>query len=125
MALFYFITGAVLLYNFIFWLHLNTWITNAVLLILTFCAVLYALSLLYAFALNARFENPVRRSLKNAVLLALSNPKQTVLLFLITAASMLLFYINPFFRFLFVLFGGSYLAYCQAFLLSKVFKKYE
>ena len=125
MALFYFITGAVLLYNFIFWLHLNTWITNAVLLILTFCAVLYALSLLYAFALNARFENPVRRSLKNAVLLALSNPKQTVLLFLITAASMLLFSINPFFLFLFVLFGGSYLAYCQAFLLSKVFNKYE
>lgn len=125
LALFYFITGIVLLYNFIFWLYLNTWEANAVLVILTFCGVLYVLSLLYAFALNARFENPARRTLKNAVLLSLSNPKQTVLLFLITAVSMLLFYVNPFFRILFLLFGGSYLAYCQAFLLSNVFKKYE
>ena len=80
-----------------FWLQMNTWMGNAVLVLLTFCTALYVLSLMYAFALNARFENPIRRTLKNAVLLALSNPKQTVLLLLMAAATVLLFYVNQFF----------------------------
>lgn len=73
LALFYFITGALLLFHFAFWLQMNTWMGNAVLVLLTFCTALYVLSLMYAFALNARFENPIRRTLKNAVLLALKS----------------------------------------------------
>ena len=125
LALFYFITGALLLFHFAFWLQMNTWMGNAVLVLLTFCTALYVLSLMYAFALNARFENPIRRTLKNAVLLALSNPKQPVLLLLMAAATVRLFYVNPFFRILLVLFGSSFLAYCQAFPLTRVFRKYE
>lgn len=123
--LLYLIAGAVLLFNLTFWLHFNTLMGNIALLIVTLCTVLYVLSFLYVFALNARFENPVKQTIKNSVLLALSNPKQSLFLFLILAIALGLTYIAPIFRVFLVIFGFAFLAYCSSFPLTKVFQTYE
>lgn len=125
LSLLYFIVGAVLLFNLSFWLQLDTTIGNLALVIVTLCTVLYVLSFLYVFALNARFENPLKQTIKNSVLLALSNPKQTVLLFFIPAIVGGLAYLTPLFRVLLLLFGFAFVAYCSSFPLAKVFKTYE
>ncbi len=121
----YLIAGAVLLFNFAFWLQLDSLMSNAALIIVTLCAVLYLLSLLYVFALNARFENPIRRTIKNSILVALANPKQTVLLFLIFLMACGLAYAASVFRVFFIIFGLAFVAYCASFPLTKVFKLYE
>lgn len=123
--LLYFAAGAILLFNLAFWLQLNTLIGNVALVIVTLCTVLYVLSLLYVFALNARFENPIKQTIKNSVLLALANPKQTVFLFLIPLIAFGLAYFSPVFRVFLLIFGFAFVAYCSSFPLVKVFKTYE
>lgn len=123
--LLYFIAGTILLFNLTFWLQLDTLFGNIALVIVTLCTVLYVLSFLYVFALTARFENPLKQTIKNSVLLALANPKQTILLFLIPVVVGGLAYLTPLFRVFLLTFGFAFTAYCSSFPLAKVFKTYE
>ncbi len=123
--LLYFAAGAVLLFNITFWAQLNGIIANIALIIVAICIVLYMVSFLYVFALNARFENSIKQTIKNSVLLALANPKQTLFLLLIFATTFILAYFSSIFRVFLTLFGFAFIAYCASFPLAKVFKVYE
>ena len=123
--LLYFAAGAVLLFNITFWAQLNGIIANIALIIVAICIVLYVVSFLYVFALNARFENSIKQTIKNSALLALANPKQTIFLLLIFAATFILAYFASLFRVFLLLFGFAFIAYCASFPLTKVFKSYE
>ena len=123
--LIYFAAGAVLLFSIGFWMEMPSAFGNMMLLVLVFCAVIWLTSFFYVFALNARFENKIRCTIKNALLLALANPKCSVGLLLILAATCIFAYLVPVLRIFMVLFGFAFIAYCDSFLLTKVFREFE
>ncbi|MGN0405174.1 MAG: YesL family protein [Bariatricus sp.] len=121
----YVFAGAVLIYNFAFWTQVHMFLGNVILVILSFCAVIYILSLCYVFALSARFENTIRQTIKNSVLIALSHLKQTGILILLLLLPLVLAYISAVFKIFLTIFGFAFLAYCRSFPLVKVFEQYE
>ncbi len=125
LSLFYTLVGAILLYNLVFWAQMQTAIGSVFLIIIAVCTLVYILSLLYAFALSARFENSLKQTIKNSLLLALTNPVQTLMILLITLIGFSLAYVSLFFRIFLLIFGFAFLAYCISFPLTKVFRKYE
>lgn len=88
-------------------------------------AILLVMIAVYVFPVLARFENSIKNTLKNAMLLAFANLPRTIL--------MIVCYILPFvagyfsaFALLFVfLFGFSAPAYAAAWIYSGIFKKLE
>lgn len=125
LSLLYTIIGAILLYNLAFWAQMKTAAGTVFLIIVAVCTLLYIISLLYVFALRARFDNTIKRTAKNSLLVALASPKQTLTLLLIAVIGFALAYVSPVFRVFLVIFGFSFLAYCASFPLTKVFAKYE
>lgn len=121
----YFVVGFILIFNFSFWLTLHTAMANIALVFLILFALLYLFSFFYIFALTARFENTLRQTIKNSILLALANPRQTILLSLIFIIFMALIYVSNIFRVFLMIFGFAFFAYCASFPLTKVFEKYE
>ncbi len=121
----YALVGAILLYNLAFWAQIKTGLGTAFLIVIACCTLLYVISLLYVFALSARFENSLKQTVKNSLLIALANPMQTFFLLLITLIGFTLAYVSPIIRVFLVIFGFAFLAYCTSFPLTKVFSKYE
>ncbi|MGN1193697.1 MAG: YesL family protein [Dorea sp.] len=125
MTLLYLAAGAILGFNLIFWLQLKTIAGNIALVVIILCLVLYVFSLFYVFALNARFENSIRQTIKNSLLIALSNPIPTILILLIYIIAGTLAYVSQTFRIFLLIFGFAFVAYCTSYPIIKVFKKYE
>lgn len=125
LSLVYAMIGAVLLYNLAFWSQKKTAFGTVFLLIIALCTLLYIVSLLYVFALSARFDNTIKQTVKNSLLIALTNPVQTLLLLVILVIGSALTYVSPMFRVFLIIVGFAFLAYCASFPLTKVFRKYE
>ncbi len=125
LSLLYALAGAILLYNLAFWAQMKTVTGNVVLILISCCCLLYLLSLLYVFALSAKFENSLKQTVKNSLLLALANPMQTLIILLILVIGFCLAFVSPIFRVFLLIFGFAFLAYCTSFPLTKVFSKYE
>ncbi|MBU5482597.1 YesL family protein [Blautia sp. MSJ-19] len=125
LSVLYTIVGAILLYNLAFWAQMKTAVGSAFLIIIAACTLLYVISLLYVFALSARFENTIKRTVKNSLLIALASPVQTLMILLIAVIGFALTSVSPLFRVFLVIFGFAFLAYCASFPLTKVFSKYE
>ena len=125
LSLVYTVVGAVLLYNLAFWAQMKTAAGTVFLIVIAVCTLLYVISLLYVFALSARFDNTIKRTVKNSLLIALASPKQTLMILLITVIGFALSYVSPMFRVFMIIFGFAFLAYCASFPLTKVFNKYE
>ena len=121
----YALVGSILLYNLAFWAQIKTGLGTAFLIVIACCTLLYVISLLYVFALSARFENSLKQTVKNSLLIALANPMQTLFILLITLIGFTLAYVSPIIRVFLVIFGFAFLAYCTSFPLTKVFSKYE
>lgn len=87
--------------------------------------VVAALGIVFVFPLQARFQNTVKHTIKNAFLMALSHLPSAFLLILIYAVPYLILYFVPqLFPAVFLLgFGGIF--YFKSFVLLKVFRKYE
>lgn len=116
---------AIILFNLAFWLGMKSITGIIFVLLFTLLFLLYFLSLQYFFPLRARFENSVKRSLKNSLLVGFGNFKSTLFLLLINAFVLTFVYFSGPLRYAFVLFFFPFLAYCQAFILNRVFKQYE
>ncbi len=125
LSLLYALAGAVLLYNLAFWSQKKTAFGTVFLIIVALCTLLYLFSLLYVFALSARFENTIKQTIKNSFLIALTNPVQTLFLLLILVIGFALAYVSPMFRIFLIIVGFAFLAYCASFPLTKVFRRYE
>ena len=84
-----------------------------------------ALGVVFLFPLQARFQNTVKHTIKNAFLMALSHLPSAILLILIYAVPyFLLWHVPQIFPLVFLLgFGGIF--YFKSFVLLRVFRKYE
>lgn len=94
--------------------------------------VIYFMVLTYVFALLSRFDNPVKQTLKNALLMSIRHLPTTFCLLLISAAPFLLglvlfltaYTVVPLVILFYSLLGLSATAYFHSFLFLKVFQKY-
>ena len=84
-----------------------------------------ALGIVFVFPLQARFQNTVKHTFKNAFLMALSHLPSAFLLIIIYAVPYLILWLVPqLFPAVFLLgFGGIF--YFKSFVLLRVFRKYE
>ena len=82
----------------------------------------------YFFPLQAHFKNNIKQTLKNAVLICIANFPISLLMLVINLLPLIILLINiEFFlkiSIIFILMGGSTIAFVNSFLLSKVFGKY-
>ena len=93
-------------------------------------ALVFLMGFLYVFPLQARFENTVKNTLRNAWLLSISALPWTLLtLLLIIGAVYISFIMNPdaagFFTYLWAVCGFSLIAYFQSFLTRQAFRKFR
>lgn len=101
----------------------------AVRVVVTMMAVLYAMTLLYAFPLLAWFENSIRQTIRNAVVLSVVSLHRTVMMLLLVAACVMGTLYNEFTLkygiLVWILLGFSGVSYINSALLKKTFAKFE
>lgn len=120
-----FALGAVLLFNIVFWFETGSALGTVLTGIMIAAGIAWFLVFTYTFPLIGRFENTTRQTLKNAFGLALGNIKATMGILLMDAfVFFLCLYLAPMKLFM-VLLGFSFVAYCQSFVLKRVFEPYE
>ncbi len=86
---------------------------------------LLVMAAVYVFPLQARFENTVKNTLKNAMILAFANlPKTLLMVGCYVLPVVIVYYSNYAFVFAFM-FGISAPAYAAAWIYSGIFKKLE
>lgn len=124
--------GALLVYGFGYWrgadgaaAMLPAGIRTAALAVLCAAAAGTVLSLIYVFALTARFENSVAGTVRNALILAAFDLKETALLVLIWAGVILLLIFTKACWAFMATIGFAAVAYLQSVLFVRVFSKYE
>lgn len=83
------------------------------------------LGVVFMFPLQARFVNPVRYTIKNAFLMALSHLPTAFLLIVVYAVPVVIFYFIPQSLPIIILLAFGLIIYLKSFLLLRVFKKYE
>lgn len=88
-------------------------------------AILLLMVAVYVFPLQARFENTIRNTLKNAMVLALLNLPKTILMIACYAIPLVICYYSSYAFLFFILFGLSAPAYGAAWIYSGIFKKLE
>lgn len=123
--LIYFIIGSVLLFNIVFWLQIPGITGNLFLILVTLLSLLHLVSAFYVFPLISRFENSLLQTIKNSLLIGLSNRFCTIVLLLLSAVACILMYFFSSFRIFMLIFGFAFCAYCASFFFTKVFQKYE
>ena len=79
----------------------------------------------YLFPLQARYENHVKNTLKNAAILAFVNLPRTILMMICYALPLVIVYFSTYALLFVFLFGISAPAYGAAFIYSGIFKKLE
>lgn len=88
-------------------------------------AILLLMTAVYIFPLQARFENKVKNTLKNAMILAFANLPKTILMVAIYALPVVIAYFSAYALIFVIMFGISAPAYGVALLYSGIFKKFE
>lgn len=88
-------------------------------------AVLLAMMTVYVFPLQARFENSVKNTLKNAMILAFANLPKTLLMLVCYILPLVIGYFSSYALLFIFLFGISAPAYAAAWIYSGIFKKLE
>lgn len=87
--------------------------------------VLVLMGVVFMFPLQARFINPVKNTIKNAFLMALSHLPTAFLLVVVYALPVVLLYFIPQILPVIVLMAFGLVIYVKSILLLRVFKKYE
>ena len=80
---------------------------------------------MYVFPLLARFDNTIRKTINNAMLLAFANLPKTVLMAVFYALPFIIGYFSAYSFIFIIMFGFSVPAYVAAWLYSNIFKKFE
>ena len=96
-------------------------------LIIAVAAVAFVLLMIavYVFPLRARFENSVKNTLKNAMLLAFANLPRTILMMACYILPLVLGYFSTYALLFVIMLGISAPAYAAAWIYSGIFKKLE
>lgn len=92
------------------------------------CIFVYIMVLLYVFPLQARFENPVLTTLKNACIFAIAYFPYTMLMTVVTVGAVLLTFVNAntftWGLLVWILLGFALVARINSIFLNKIFAKY-
>ncbi len=88
-------------------------------------AALVLMAAVYVFPLLGRFENSIKNTLKNAMIIALANLPKTLLMIVIYALPLVIVYFSTYSIIFVIMFGVSLPAYGAAWLYSGIFKKFE
>ncbi|MHB8128587.1 MAG: YesL family protein [Mobilitalea sp.] len=124
-SLIFFVIVLILVFNITFWNELDSAIATIISVLLYISLFVVACTVIYVFPLIARFNNGFVQTIRNAFFIAFTNPKSTILLLgihVITIAIINFFSPSKVFM---LLIGFSFIAYCNSYILNKVFKPYE
>lgn len=101
---------------------------NIITVILLVFVVIWGIMISYSFPLLAQFDNTIKNTLKNSLILAISNIKKTVPVFILNAVPVVMFFGLPYvFAFclpLLLTFGVALIAFINSKILISVFDKY-
>lgn len=114
-----------ILFNISFWNELDSTLASIINVLLYLVLAVITCIIIYVFPLMARFKNGYLQTIKNAFFIALTNLKSTFSLLAIHAITIATLYFFPPSRVFMLLIGFSFLAYCNSYLLNKVFRPYE
>lgn len=98
---------------------------KAVVIAVLAIALLLLMVAAYIFPLQARFENSILNTLKNALMLAIINLPKTILMLVCYALPLVICYFSNYALLFAILFGISLPAYGAAWIYSGIFKKLE
>lgn len=119
------VLSLILLYNIVFWGAQHTITGNILLVLMALLGMILILSFLYTYPLIARFSNTLRQTLKNSVLLALMNMRQTLILIVLQATFLGFCLAVSQAKIFMLLIGFAILAYFNSRIMVKVFTPYE
>ncbi len=119
------ITGVILSVNLFFWMQFKSIIFTIIFVIIVLIMIIYISVFPYVFALNARYDESVGVTLKNALYISMAYISKTMLIHVITALIASILYFVVLLRIPFFLFGFSYILYCDAYIINKIFEKIE
>lgn len=122
-----FVTGAMILFNLLFWPFRGNTLSSGITGILIGIFAIWLVIFHYTFPLIGRFINTPVNSIKNAFKLALRNLKRTLALLLVDICVACFCLFLPLETVLMALFslGFVLVAYCQSFILNRIFSPYE
>lgn len=113
------------LFSFRFWYSLKTGLSALICTVLAAASLVLVLSIVYTYPLIARYKNTRHQTLKNSILIPLSNPIPTVkILAILVFAVTMNYFLRPL-RILTLLTGFSFTAYCCSFVFLKLFHHLE
>ncbi|MCM1266858.1 MAG: DUF624 domain-containing protein [Bacteroidales bacterium] len=98
---------------------------KAVVVVILAVALFLLMVAVYVFPLLARFENSIKNTLKNAMILAVVNLPKTILMIACYVLPLVLCYFSSYALLFVFLFGISAPAYAAAWIYSGIFKKLE
>lgn len=97
-------------------------------IILLIVSIFYAMVLVYVFPVLARFDNPIKVTMKNSLIMAIADFPRTIVMVVITVGSVLITLFNSYTiaygLLIWILFGFSLVAYLNCLFMKKVFAKY-
>ena len=94
-------------------------------IILFVLILFFVMIIVYAFALLARFENTIKNTIKNALVLSLGKPLPAVLVVFFTILPILVLMFSYRFVIVDILIGASGPAYLASNYFASIFKRYE
>lgn len=127
--LLYLIFGIVIAVDFRLLGIMNPSIRTAIQVFLIFMSILLISMGIYGFALQARYENTVKNTLKNALILTVAKMPYTLLMLVITVAPVILTFLTVrtllFGSLLWMLLGVAVVVWLNSMILRKVFLIFE
>ncbi len=94
-------------------------------IIVVLAGILVITELMWVFGVLAKFDNSVKNTMKNALLLGVSHPMKTILIAFVTGIMLFIFFNLPHLFLLLLFFGFSFPIYFGAGRLNKVFRELE
>lgn len=123
--LIFLLLGTILIADFSSLKFMSENIASILRILFLFMGVLLVGMAVYAFSLQARFENTIRNTLKNALLLVFAKLPYTVLIIILTVVPVIVTFLTVqtlMFGLLFWIFiGASLIAWLNSFLLRRIF----
>lgn len=123
--LLYLVVGILLFGDLIFWNYMDNSSIKLIRTITIACLVPYSLSMLYVFAVQAKFVNTVKRTIQYSFVLSIRHFKDTILMLVIVGA---VIYLNVttiiLVNFVTLNIGIGILAYVLSLYYAKVFARY-
>ena len=98
---------------------------KALMIAVVVVAMLLLMMAVYVFPLQARFENSIKNTLKNSLILAFVNLPKTILMIVCYAIPLVIIYFSDYALVFVIMFGISAPAYAATCLYSGIFKKLE